>query len=95
MELLLSIAAKVINVICDILPDSPITEWLEDWTAQSTAIAQGFRWLNWLVDIDAMLAVMALWLAAIAAYYAMFYGISVIGGLKSWIRNFVTTLVGE
>ena len=93
-DLFLTFRAAALQLLVDILPDSPISDWLESIATQDTAIAQGIAWLNWLVDINGMLLIMDLWLIAIGVYYMSRYGISLFGDLKSYATSFFRYLTG-
>lgn len=92
LELFYSFRAAALQLLVDILPDSPITQaWLETGL-EDTSIALGLRWLNWLVDINAMIIILDMWLIAVGVYYMARYGISIFGGLKNLAVNVFTTL---
>lgn len=61
----------------NLLPDSPLAGLVE--TSQNLSL--GISWLNWLVPINEMLALLAIWIAACAAVTAVRVAMDITGGL--------------
>lgn len=91
-DLFLTFRAAALQVLVDILPDSPISDWLETVSMSDSAISTGLGWMNWLVDINAMKILMGLWLVAVGLYYMAKYGLSIFGGLKNLAADVLGTL---
>lgn len=93
-DLWLTFKVAALDLLVTILPDSPISDWLESVSMADSAIAKGLGWLNWFADINAMLILMGLWLTAVGVYYAAKYGLSIFGGLRGLARDVFTTITG-
>lgn len=59
-----NIIAFVINVLIDVLPQSPFSSMT--FTTQATWLS----WLNWFIPVGGFLVLGASWLLAVAGYYA-------------------------
>ena len=91
-DLFLTFRAAALQLLVSILPDSPISDWLETVSMEDSAISTGLSWMNWLVDINAMKILMGLWLVAVGLYYMAKYGLSIFGGLKNLAADVLGTL---
>lgn len=59
-----TIWGKFAGYLQTVLPTSPFRQFI---SAMPTSI--GFKWLNWLVPVHDILAVLAAWLAAVTLFY--------------------------
>lgn len=69
--------ATVFGWLGNLLPDSPFANMVQ----VSEDLALGISWLNWLVPISEMLAMMVLWLAACVAVVAVRVALDVTGSI--------------
>jgi len=56
--------AYVVDFIMMMLPDSPFTMLSKD-----ADIQQVLGWLNWIIPVSSMVAILEVWLTAIAIFY--------------------------
>lgn len=92
-DLILSMMVSAMQLLIDLLPDSPIQDWLEGAALEGSAVLTGLGWLNWLVDISAMKIILGLWLVAVGIYYSTRFGLSIFGGLRNLAREIRNNLL--
>ncbi len=64
-DLLASFVSGLGSYLVSVLPTSPFQQFIPSLSAMQT----GLHWLNWFVPFGSMLAIMAVWLVAIALFY--------------------------
>lgn len=87
LELLSSAALWVVQILLQILPDSPLQAELAVWGTQIEGFAHGLRVLNAFVDVDRILVVIDLWSAAMTQYLLAVMGVGIWGKLKRWLSG--------
>lgn len=55
----------ILSIILSVLPNSPFVMIQAD-----AEIQQVLRWVNWVIPVTEMVAILEMWLAAIAVFYA-------------------------
>lgn len=98
LDLLMFAGLFIVQTLLAILPDSPITSWLESIDTTGGVILQALGVLNWVVDINGMEVIMGVWLTCIMAYLVWRLGSSAyptimqgfrgIFNLGEWIASF-------
>lgn len=53
-----------------LLPISPFQRWIAGWDGWEV-IEKYMRWINWFIPIGTLLNILAIWLSAIAVFYAI------------------------
>lgn len=77
LEAILGLFNTIFGFLGNLLPDSPFTGMVQ----VNDSLLQGIGWLNWLVPINEMLAMMALWLVACVAVVAVRTALDVTGSI--------------
>lgn len=65
LDMLVEFLRSVLGGMVALLPHSPFEQFYGSFQLAS----QGLGWLNWFVPVGTLLAIMAVWLVAIAGYY--------------------------
>ena len=55
---------QIIETILSLFPDSPFVA-----VANMGSVQQALGWLNWVIPISSMIAIMETWLTAVGIYY--------------------------
>lgn len=73
-----AIKVVILSVVVSLLPASPFVGF-------STLINQVpfISYLNWFLPIPEMITIMESWLAVVAVYYTILFGLNYVGILKS------------
>lgn len=66
LDMLVGFLRSVLGGIVSLLPQSPFEQFYSTFSLLQT----GLGWLNWFVPVGSLLAIMLVWLVAIAGYYA-------------------------
>lgn len=90
-DVLTSAALWVVQQLLGLLPASPFTTWLSGLSTQLEGVRAGLAALNWLVDVQGMVTLLILWLAAAEVYMIANLGINSYTTLRRTVRTLVTT----
>lgn len=63
--MLVEFLRSVLGGLMSLLPQSPF----QDFYSTLGFVGEGLGWLNWFVPVGSLLAIMAVWLVAVAGYY--------------------------
>lgn len=77
LQAILGLFNTIFGFLGNLLPDSPFTDMVQ----VNDQLILGISWLNWLVPINEMLAMMVVWLGACVAVVAVRVALDVTGSI--------------
>lgn len=62
---MINLVSALLNAVLGLLPRSPFASWIDSFSPPAW-----IGWLNWFFPVGRCMAIMAVWLVAVALYYA-------------------------
>lgn len=75
LQALFGFVGTIFGWLGNLLPDSPFANYVQ----VTEQMSLGLSWLNWLIPINEMLVILALWIAACAAITAVRLALDITG----------------
>lgn len=75
LQALFGFVGTIFGWLGNLLPDSPFANYVQ----VTDQMSLGLSWLNWLIPINEMLVILALWIAACAAITAVRFALDITG----------------